>query len=48
MAPIGDPLAHLGYLAVSWTEPGADEHPLLLAPVTGRPGFASRDELVAR
>ena len=48
MATIGDPLADLGYLVVSWTEAGADEHPLLLAPVTGRPGFASRDELVAR
>jgi aminoglycoside phosphotransferase (APT) family kinase protein len=48
MATIGDPLADLGYLAVSWTEPDADDHPLLLAPVTGRPGFASRDELVAR
>jgi aminoglycoside phosphotransferase (APT) family kinase protein len=48
MATIGDPLADLGYLAVSWTEPGADDHPLLLAPVTGRPGFPSRDELVAR
>src|SRR4051812_12381333 len=48
MATIGDPLADLGYLAVSWTEPDTDEHPLLLAPVTGRPGFPSRDELVAR
>jgi len=48
MATIGDPLADLGYLVVSWTEPGATEHPLLLAPVTGRPGFVSRDELVAR
>ena len=48
MATIGDPLADLGYLVVSWTEPGADDHPLLLAPVTDRPGFPSRDELVAR
>src|SRR4051794_4087283 len=48
MATIGDPLADLGYLSVSWTEPGADDHPLLLAPVTARPGFPSRDELVAR
>src|SRR3954454_18551450 len=48
MATIGDPLADLGYLSVSWTEPGADDHPLLLAPVTDRPGFPSRDELVAR
>jgi aminoglycoside phosphotransferase (APT) family kinase protein len=48
MATIGDPLADLGYLSVSWSEPGADDHPLLLAPVTDRPGFPSRDELVAR
>ena len=48
MATIGDPLADLGYLSVSWTEPGADEHPLLLAPVTAADGFPSRDELVAR
>jgi aminoglycoside phosphotransferase (APT) family kinase protein len=48
MATIGDPLADLGYLVVSWTEPGAAEHPLLLAPVTDRPGFPARDELVAR
>jgi aminoglycoside phosphotransferase (APT) family kinase protein len=48
MATIGDPLADLGYLSVSWTEPGADEHPLLLAPVTAAEGFPSRDELVAR
>jgi aminoglycoside phosphotransferase (APT) family kinase protein len=48
MATIGDPLADLGYLVVSWTEAGAAEHPLLLAPVTDRPGFVSRHELVAR
>jgi aminoglycoside phosphotransferase (APT) family kinase protein len=48
MATIGDPLADLGYLVASWSEPGADDHPLLLAPVTDRPGFPSRDELIAR
>jgi aminoglycoside phosphotransferase (APT) family kinase protein len=48
MATIGDPLADVGYLVASWTEAGADAHPLLLAPVTDRPGFVSRDELVAR
>jgi aminoglycoside phosphotransferase (APT) family kinase protein len=47
MATIGDPLADLGYLSVSWSRPGADEHPLLLAPVTAAEGFPSRDELVA-
>jgi aminoglycoside phosphotransferase (APT) family kinase protein len=48
MATIGDPLADLGYLVVSWSEPGAIDHPLLLSPVTERPGFPSRDDLVAR
>lgn len=42
MATIGDPLADLGYLVVSWSERGADPHPLLLTPVTQRPGFPAR------
>ena len=48
MATIGDPLADLGYLVASWSEPGTPGHPLLLSPVTERPGFPSRAELVAR
>ena len=48
MATIGDPLADLGYLVVSWSEPGAPDHPLLLTPVTEEPGFPTRAELVAR
>ena len=48
MATIGDPLADLGYLAVSWSQPGVPDHPLLLSPVTAQPGFPSREELVAR
>jgi aminoglycoside phosphotransferase (APT) family kinase protein len=48
MATIGDPLADLGYLVATWSAPGAAEHPLLMAPVTARPGFPSRDELVER
>jgi aminoglycoside phosphotransferase (APT) family kinase protein len=48
MATLGDPLADLGYFVVSWSEPGATEHPLLLSPVTAQPGFATRDELAAR
>ncbi|HEX2103768.1 MAG TPA: phosphotransferase family protein [Solirubrobacteraceae bacterium] len=48
MATLGDPLADLGYLVVSWSEPGAPEHPLLLSPVTSRPGFPSRAELIDR
>lgn len=48
MATIGDPLADLGYLTATWSEPGAPEHPLLLTPVTRRPGFPTRARLIAR
>jgi aminoglycoside phosphotransferase (APT) family kinase protein len=48
MATLGDPLADLGYFVVSWSEPGAAEHPLLLSPATAAAGFATRAELVAR
>jgi aminoglycoside phosphotransferase (APT) family kinase protein len=48
MATIGDPLADLGYLVVSWSEPDAPEHPLLLSPVTSQPGFPTRQELIDR
>ena len=48
MATIGDPLAELGYLVASWSEPGTPRHPLRLSPVTERPGFPSRGELVVR
>jgi aminoglycoside phosphotransferase (APT) family kinase protein len=48
MATVGDPLADLGYLIASWSEPRVPQHPLLLAPVTERPGFPTRAELVAR
>jgi aminoglycoside phosphotransferase (APT) family kinase protein len=48
MATIGDPLADLGYLVASWSQPGVPEHPLLLSPITAQPGFPTRDELKAR
>jgi aminoglycoside phosphotransferase (APT) family kinase protein len=48
MATIGDPLADLGYLVVSWSQPGVPDHPLLLSPVTERKGFPTREELVER
>jgi aminoglycoside phosphotransferase (APT) family kinase protein len=48
MATIGDPLADVGYLIVSWSEPGAPDHPLLLSPVTNQPGFPTRQELADR
>lgn len=47
MATLGDPLADLGYTLIYWIEP--DEPDLVASGgVTARPGFASRDELVAR
>jgi aminoglycoside phosphotransferase (APT) family kinase protein len=48
LGAIGDPRADLGYLVATWTEPGGEESPLGLSPVTGTPGFPSRAELVAR
>jgi aminoglycoside phosphotransferase (APT) family kinase protein len=48
MATLGDPLADLGYLIVSWSEAGAADHPLLMGAVTERPGFPGRAELAAR
>jgi aminoglycoside phosphotransferase (APT) family kinase protein len=48
MATLGDPLADLGYLVMSWSEPGAEPHPLRLTPVTERPGFPTRAELIER
>ena len=48
MATLGDPLADLGYLTVSWSEAGAPSHPLLMGTVTERPGFPTRAELAAR
>jgi aminoglycoside phosphotransferase (APT) family kinase protein len=49
LATIGDPLADVGYLAATWAQPGDPENTLLaLGAVTRRPGFPSRQELVAR
>ena len=48
MATIGDPLADLGYLVVSWSDPGSAQHPLLLTTVTQEPGFPTRAELINR
>ncbi len=49
MSTIGDPLADLGYLCATWSEPG---DPLGrrfdLSPVTREPGFLDRRELLAR
>jgi aminoglycoside phosphotransferase (APT) family kinase protein len=49
LATIGDPLADLGYLTVTWTQPGDPEDTMWRSPdaVTRREGFQTRDELVA-
>ncbi len=49
MATIGDPLADLGYLMIHWLEPG--DPPIgsfNLQSVTSRPGFPTRQQLIAR
>jgi len=51
LATIGDPLADVGYLSVTWTEPGeADDGTMFsaLTSVTKAEGFPTRSELVAR
>jgi aminoglycoside phosphotransferase (APT) family kinase protein len=49
LATIGDPLADVGYLTVTWTQPGDPEDTMWRSPdaVTRREGFHTRDELVA-
>jgi aminoglycoside phosphotransferase (APT) family kinase protein len=48
LSTIGDPLADVGYLTVTWLQPGDEETTIgSLSPVTRREGFPSRDELVA-
>jgi aminoglycoside phosphotransferase (APT) family kinase protein len=49
LATIGDPLADVGYLIATWAQPGDPESTVAsLTTVTRRPGFPTRDELVAR
>jgi aminoglycoside phosphotransferase (APT) family kinase protein len=47
LATVGDPLADLGLMLAYWAEP-SDETVALQDPPTRVPGFATRDELVAR
>jgi aminoglycoside phosphotransferase (APT) family kinase protein len=49
LATIGDPLADLGYLTVTWVEADDPEDTMFssLSAVTRREGFPSRDELIA-
>jgi aminoglycoside phosphotransferase (APT) family kinase protein len=50
LATIGDPLADVGYLTVTWAGPDDPNDSLFaaLTPVARQPGFASRAELVER
>jgi aminoglycoside phosphotransferase (APT) family kinase protein len=47
MATIGDPLADLGYLTATWSEPGGEQRTMFdFMSVTREDGFMKRDELV--
>ena len=50
LCTLGDPLADLGYLTVTWIEPTDDADTMFsaLTAVTREEGFHTRDELVAR
>ena len=39
LATLGDPLADVGYLAATWSEPGSPGNALELSPVTRSPGL---------
>jgi aminoglycoside phosphotransferase (APT) family kinase protein len=49
LSTIGDPLADLGYLTVTWSEAGDEERTMFDRwAVTRKEGFPTRDELIAR
>jgi aminoglycoside phosphotransferase (APT) family kinase protein len=49
LATIGDPLADVGYLVATWSQHDDPEDALRgLSAATRRPGFPTRDELIAR
>jgi aminoglycoside phosphotransferase (APT) family kinase protein len=50
LSTIGDPLADVGYMTVTWVEPGDPEDTMFanLNAVTRREGFLTREELIAR
>ncbi len=49
LATIGDPLADVGYLVATYAQPGDEEDTLFaLGAVTRRPGFPTREQLIAR
>jgi aminoglycoside phosphotransferase (APT) family kinase protein len=49
LSTIGDPLADLGYLTVTWAQPGDPEDTMYssLTSVSRREGFPTRDELIS-
>ena len=50
LSTIGDPLADVGYLTITWVEPDDPEDTMFanLNAVTRREGFLTREELIAR
>jgi aminoglycoside phosphotransferase (APT) family kinase protein len=49
LATIGDPLADVGYLVATWAQAGDPDDALFgLSAVTRRPGFPTRERLIAR
>jgi aminoglycoside phosphotransferase (APT) family kinase protein len=49
LATIGDPLADVGYLVATWSQHDDPDDPLRgLSAATRRPGFPTREELIAR
>ena len=50
LSTIGDPLADLGYMTVTWVEPGDPEDTMFasIGALTRREGFPSRADLIAR
>ncbi len=48
MATIGDPLADIGYLMVHWVQSTDVKSRFAMHTVTDRPGFPTRQEMVAR
>jgi aminoglycoside phosphotransferase (APT) family kinase protein len=49
LATIGDPLADVGYLVATWSQPGdPDDVPFSFDDATRRAGFPTREELIAR
>jgi aminoglycoside phosphotransferase (APT) family kinase protein len=49
LATLGDPLADVGYLVATWSQPGDPDNPIsALGGLTKQPGFLSREALIAR